>query len=121
MVKLARSLSPEVEFSAEDASRSERTFLCRVVEAVIAAGATTVNIPDTVGYAQRRNFAGLITTIRNRVPNIDKAVISVHCHNDLGMAVPTPWPPCAPGRARSNARSTAWASGRAMRRSKRSS
>ncbi|HUT35485.1 MAG TPA: 2-isopropylmalate synthase [Planctomycetota bacterium] len=86
-VKLARNLVGDVEFSPEDASRTEPDFLCEVVEATIAAGATTVNIPDTVGYAEPEQFGALIATLRNRVPNIDKAVISVHCHNDLGLAV----------------------------------
>jgi len=86
-VKLARRSFDDVEFSPEDASRTEPDFLCQVIEAVIAAGATTVNIPDTVGYAVPEQFGGLIATLRNRVPNIDKAVISVHCHNDLGLAV----------------------------------
>ncbi|NQT88084.1 2-isopropylmalate synthase [bacterium] len=86
-VRLARNYTDDVEFSPEDASRTEPDFLCEVVEAVIAAGATTVNIPDTVGYAIPEQFGQLITTLRNRVPNIDKAVISVHCHNDLGLAV----------------------------------
>ena len=76
-----------IEFSPEDAARTEPDFLCRVVEAAIAAGATTVNIPDTVGYATPAHFGGVIKNLVNRVPNIDKAVISVHCHNDLGLAV----------------------------------
>jgi 2-isopropylmalate synthase len=87
MVAYARKFCEDVEFSAEDASRSETDFLCRVIEAAIAAGATTVNIPDTVGYAEPEEFASLIKLIKNKVPNIDKAVISVHCHNDLGLAV----------------------------------
>jgi 2-isopropylmalate synthase len=87
MVKYARNLCGDVEFSCEDASRSELPFLYRILEGVIAAGATTVNIPDTVGYAVPEEFGALITNIRNNVPNIDKAVISVHCHNDLGLAV----------------------------------
>jgi 2-isopropylmalate synthase len=86
-VRLARNYTDDVEFSPEDASRTEPDFLCQVVEAVIAAGATTVNIPDTVGYAMPEQFGQLIATLRDRVPNIDKAVISVHCHNDLGLAV----------------------------------
>ena len=86
-VRLARNLVDDVEFSPEDASRTEPDFLCQVVEAVIEAGATTVNIPDTVGYAQPEQFGELIATLRNRVPNIDKAIISVHCHNDRGLAV----------------------------------
>ena len=86
-VKLARSYRDDVEFSPEDAGRSEVDFLCRVLEAVIAAGATTVNIPDTVGYTVPEQFGGLIRTLRERIPNSDKAVWSVHCHNDLGLAV----------------------------------
>jgi 2-isopropylmalate synthase len=85
-VKYARTLTDDVEFSPEDASRSDRDFLCRVIEAVIKAGVSTVNIPDTVGYSIPSEFGGLIEEVRNRVPNIDKAVISVHCHNDLGLA-----------------------------------
>jgi 2-isopropylmalate synthase len=86
-VTFARNLTDDVEFSAEDASRSDWDFLCRIVEEVIKAGATTVNIPDTVGYAMPTEFGSLIGHLRNRVPNIDRAVLSVHCHNDLGLAV----------------------------------
>ncbi|MGQ9523290.1 MAG: 2-isopropylmalate synthase [Armatimonadota bacterium] len=86
-VRYARSLCDDVEFSAEDATRSDVDYLCQVVEAVIEAGATTVNIPDTVGYATPSEFAQLISTVRQRVRNIDKVVLSVHCHNDLGLAV----------------------------------
>jgi len=86
-VRRAAGYCPDIEFSPEDASRTEMDFLCQVVEAAIAAGATTVNIPDTVGYATPTQMANIISTLRNRVPNIDKAVISVHCHNDLGLAV----------------------------------
>src|SRR3989337_2731507 len=86
-VTLARQLTDDVEFSAEDASRSDVDFLCRIIEAVINAGAKTINIPDTVGYALPVEFGDLISRIMNKVPNIDKAVISVHCHNDLGLAV----------------------------------
>ncbi|MBI5137139.1 MAG: 2-isopropylmalate synthase [Nitrospirae bacterium] len=86
-VKLARTFTDDVEFSAEDAVRTDLDFLCRVTEAVIAAGATTVNIPDTVGYAIPEEFGQRIAHIMNRVPNVDRAVISVHCHNDLGLAV----------------------------------
>jgi 2-isopropylmalate synthase len=86
-VKRAKSYCDDVEFSAEDASRSDIDYLCRVVEAVIDAGATTVNIPDTVGYAIPHEFAQLITTLKQRVPNIGKCVLSIHCHNDLGLAV----------------------------------
>ena len=86
-MKRAAGYCPDVEFSPEDASRTESDFLCQVVEAAIDAGATTVNIPDTVGYATPTHMGNVIRMLRNRVPNIDKAVISVHCHNDLGMAV----------------------------------
>lgn len=86
-VKRARQYVDDVEFSPEDAGRSEVDFLCRVIEAVINAGARTVNIPDTVGYNLPHQFGSLIRTLRERVPNADKAVFSVHCHNDLGLAV----------------------------------
>jgi len=86
-VRFARSFTDDVEFSTEDGSRSEIDFLCRVIEAVIAEGATTINIPDTVGYGVPELYGSLIKTLRERVPNSDKAIFSVHCHNDLGMAV----------------------------------
>lgn len=86
-VRRAVGYCPNVEFSPEDAVRTEIDFLCQVVEAAIDAGATTVNIPDTVGYATPGQMYRVIATLRERVPNIHKAVISVHCHNDLGMAV----------------------------------
>ncbi|WP_043752291.1 2-isopropylmalate synthase [Imhoffiella purpurea] len=86
-VRRARRYTDDVEFSPEDAGRSEIDFLCRVIEAVIDAGAGTVNIPDTVGYNIPDQFGGLIGALRERVPNADKAVFSVHCHNDLGLAV----------------------------------
>lgn len=86
-VGLARTFTDDVEWSPEDGSRTEHDFLCRTVEAAIDAGATTINIPDTVGYAVPEEFGALIKMLRNRVPNIDKAVISTHCHNDLGLAV----------------------------------
>jgi len=86
-VKLARSLAPEVEFSAEDAGRSEMDFLCRIVEATIAAGARVINIPDTVGYMTPDEFGGRIRELIENVPNADQAIFSVHCHNDLGLAV----------------------------------
>lgn len=86
-VKYARRYVSDIEFSPEDASRTQPDFLYRVLERVIAAGATTVNIPDTVGYAIPDEFGRLIYNITRRVPNINKAVISVHCHNDLGLAV----------------------------------
>jgi 2-isopropylmalate synthase len=83
----ARQYTDNVEFSPEDAGRSELDFLCRVLEAVIDAGATTVNIPDTVGYNVPQQFGNLIGQLIERIPNSDKAVFSVHCHNDLGLAV----------------------------------
>ncbi|ALG68096.1 2-isopropylmalate synthase [Beggiatoa leptomitoformis] len=86
-VKRARQYTDNVEFSPEDAARSDVDFLCRVVEAAIEAGATTINIPDTVGYKIPHLFGQLIRTVRERVPNSDKAIFSVHCHNDLGLAV----------------------------------
>ncbi len=86
-VKYAKGKIPDIEFSPEDASRTEKTFLYRVLEEVIDAGATTVNIPDTVGYAAPYEFGDLIKAICENVPNIDKAIISVHCHDDLGLAV----------------------------------
>jgi len=86
MVARARGYVDDVEFSPMDATRSEETYLCEVLEAVIAAGARTVNIADTVGYATPQEFTQLIRTIQQRVPNIKQAVISVHCHNDLGLS-----------------------------------
>lgn len=86
-VTYAKSLCNVVEFSAEDASRSDPDYLCEVFESVIAAGATIINVPDTVGYAIPEEFGSLIRYIRKNVPNINDAVISVHCHNDLGLAV----------------------------------
>ncbi len=86
-VKHARKYTDNVEFSAEDAGRSEIDFLCRIFEAVIDAGATTINVPDTVGYNMPWQFGETIRTLIERIPNADKAVFSVHCHNDLGLAV----------------------------------
>lgn len=86
-VRYAKSLTDDVQFSAEDATRSDAAFLARIVEAVIDAGATVVNIPDTVGYAVPDEFGQLIRVLRETVPNIGKAVLAVHCHNDLGLAV----------------------------------
>jgi 2-isopropylmalate synthase len=85
MVAYARNLSPTVEFSAEDATRSEWDYLCRVCEAAIKAGATTLNIPDTVGYTLPHEYEALFRYLRERVPGIDEVVMSAHCHNDLGM------------------------------------
>ncbi|MBL8189985.1 MAG: 2-isopropylmalate synthase, partial [Acidobacteria bacterium] len=86
-VRLAKSFTQDVEFSAEDATRSDLDYLCQVIEAVIDEGATVVNIPDTVGYTIPSEYHHIITTLKQRVRNIDKAVISVHCHNDLGLGV----------------------------------
>ena len=86
-VRFARRACPDVEFSPEDGSRSDPDFLCRVLEAVIKEGATTINIPDTVGYAVPQQFGELILNLRKKIPNSDQAIWSVHCHNDLGMAV----------------------------------
>jgi len=85
-VKRAKSYTNNVEFSAMDATRSDRDYLCQVIETAIDTGATTVNIPDTVGYTIPSEFGDLIRYIRKNVSNIEKAVISVHCHNDLGLA-----------------------------------
>ena len=86
-VAFAKSLCPDVEFSPEDATRTDPEFLCQVLEAVVEAGATTLNIPDTVGYTVPAEFGDLIATIRRRVKGIENVTISAHCHNDLGMAV----------------------------------
>lgn len=86
-VKRARNLIDDVEFSLEDASRSEMDFMCRIIEAAIDAGARTINIPDTVGYAVPHEFGQRISELIAQIPNADKAVFSVHCHNDLGLAV----------------------------------
>src|SRR6185503_8728877 len=86
-VTRARSHTDDVEWSAEDGTRTERDFLCRCVEAAIKAGATTINIPDTVGYTVPDEYIALMKMLRERVPNADKAVFSTHCHNDLGLAV----------------------------------
>jgi 2-isopropylmalate synthase len=86
-VQRARRYTDDVEFSAEDASRSDVAFLCQVVEAAIAEGATTINLPDTVGYAMPAEYGAMFRTVRERVPNSDKVVFSAHCHDDLGLAV----------------------------------
>jgi 2-isopropylmalate synthase len=86
MVAYARNLCPTVEFSAEDATRSDWEYLCRVFEAAIKSGATTVNIPDTVGYTMPNEYEALFRYLRERVPGIEDVVMSAHCHNDLGMA-----------------------------------
>ncbi len=86
-IKRAKKYCDDIEFSPEDSARTGKEFLFRIVEAAINAGATTINIPDTVGYATPEEFGQLIKEILNTVPNIDKAILSVHCHNDLGLAV----------------------------------
>src|SRR5690606_18447823 len=86
-VRYARNFTDNVEFSPEDGSRSDLDFLCRVLETAIDEGARTINIADTVGYGVPELFGNLVLTLRNRIPNSDKAVWSMHCHNDLGMAV----------------------------------
>ena len=86
-VSLAKALCDDIEFSPEDATRSDFNFLCEVVETAIECGATTVNIPDTVGYSLPVEYGALIRNLRAKVPNINKAVISVHCHDDLGVAL----------------------------------
>ena len=86
-VRYARNLCDDVEFSCEDAGRSDLDFLCRIIEQAIDAGATTINIPDTVGYTVPEEFGAIVRNIRERVPNAHKAVFSAHCHNDLGLAV----------------------------------
>ncbi|MDT4763256.1 2-isopropylmalate synthase [Sphaerochaeta sp. PS] len=87
MVRYARNLCGEVEFSLEDATRSDLDYLCQVVEAVIKAGAQVVNLPDTVGYATPDDMKRMVGSVMNRVPNVDKAILAVHCHNDLGLAM----------------------------------
>jgi 2-isopropylmalate synthase len=86
-IRFARNLAADIEFSPEDGYRSDVDFLCRVLEAVITEGATTINVPDTVGYAVPELYGEFIHTLRTRIPNSDKAIWSVHCHNDLGMGV----------------------------------
>jgi 2-isopropylmalate synthase len=86
-IKWAREYTDNVEFSPEDAGRSDLDFLCRILEQVIKAGAKTINVPDTVGYTLPDQFGRLIKNLRERIPNADQAVWSVHCHNDLGLAV----------------------------------
>jgi len=85
-VRYSRGFTEDIEFSTEDGTRTDRDFLCKIFEAVIDAGATTVNLPDTVGYATPREYANLITYVREHTPNIHRATMSVHCHNDLGLA-----------------------------------
>jgi 2-isopropylmalate synthase len=86
-VSYARNLTDDVEWSCEDGTRTDMDFMCKIVELAITSGAKTINIPDTVGYTIPSEFTKIITTLKNKVPNIDKAILSVHCHNDLGLAV----------------------------------
>ena len=86
-VEYARRFCADIEFSLEDASRTDPDYMCRVVEAVIKAGATTINLPDTVGYATPPEITAMVQNVMNRVPNIDQAIVSMHCHDDLGLAV----------------------------------
>ena len=86
-VKYAKNLCPDVEYSTEDASRTDFEYLCRVIDEVIKVGATTINVPDTVGYATPDEFGDLILRLRENIPALDKVTLSVHCHNDLGLAV----------------------------------
>ena len=86
-VSYARNFTDDVEWSCEDGTRTDMDFMCKIVETAINSGAKTINIPDTVGYTIPSEFTKIITTLKNKVPNIDKAILSVHCHNDLGLAV----------------------------------
>ena len=86
-VTYARNLTDDVEWSCEDGTRTDIDYMCKIVELAINSGAKTINIPDTVGYTTPSEFTKIITTLKNKVPNIDKAILSVHCHNDLGLAV----------------------------------
>ena len=86
-VTYARNLTDDVEWSCEDGTRTDMDFMCKIVELAISSGAKTINIPDTVGYTIPSEFTKIISTLKNKVPNIDKAILSVHCHNDLGLAV----------------------------------
>ena len=119
-VRRAKNHCADIEFSPEDAARTELPFLCDVVQAAIEAGATTVNIPDTVGYATPLQYGTVIRTLKERVSNIEQAVISTHCHDDLGLAVANSLAGCEAGRGRLSARSTASANGPAMPRSRKS-
>ncbi len=86
-VRYAKQYCEDVEYSTEDASRTDFDYLCRVIDAAIKAGATVINVPDTVGYAVPDEFGQLIRRLKERVPGLDQVVLSVHCHNDLGLAV----------------------------------
>ena len=119
-VKLAKTYVDDVQFYTEDAGRSDLDYLCEMIEAVISAGATVVNIPDTTGYTVPEQYGALIRSVRERVPNIDRVTVSVHCHDDLGLPYPTAWPACKMARGRWKGPSTASAKGRGTPRSKKS-
>lgn len=119
-VRLARSLCADVQFSAEDASRSDPAFLCELFETAIENGASTVNIADTVGYAVPDEFAALIRRVMGGTRNLGDTVVSVHCHNDLGMATANSLAALMAARGRSNVRLTAWESAQAMLRQRKS-
>ena len=119
MVKRAVDYCPNVEFSPEDASRTELDFLCEVVEKAIEAGATTVNIPDTVGYAVPAHYRHVFEYLKKHVPNIGKAVLSAHCHDDLGLGVANSLAAIEGVPGKSSARSTGWVSGPATRPSRK--
>ena len=114
-VAQARNSTDDVEFSPEDAGRSDFDFLCQILEATIDAGANTINIPDTVGYTLPGQFGQLIFDLRQRVPNSDKAVFSAHCHDDLGLAVANSLAAILNGAGRWNAQLTDWVSVPEMR------
>ena len=117
----ARNHTDDVQFSAEDATRSDPDFLCQVIEAVIQSGAKTINLPDTVGYSTPDEVAEFFRTVIARVPSSDQVIFSAHCHDDLGLAVANTLAAVGAARGRSSARSTGSASAQATRRSKRSS
>lgn len=121
MVAYARGLCPDVEFSAEDASRSDRAFLAQCYSTAVASGASTLNVPDTVGYATPQEMGDLIRYLRENVEGIENADISVHCHDDLGMGVANTLACIQAGPPRWSARSTVSASGRATPAWRRSS
>ena len=120
MVARAKGFVENVEFSPMDATRSDRDFVMLMIKECVEAGATTINIPDTVGYAIPEEFEAFIREIFDRVPGMEKVTLSVHCHNDLGLSSANqPGRRAGPGRARWSARSTAWASAPATPRWRR--
>ena len=120
-VKYAKTYVEDVEFYAEDAGRTDNEYLARVCEAVIKAGATVLNIPDTTGYCLPEEYGQKIKYLKENVKGIEKAVLSCHCHNDLGLATATPLPEQLMEPARLNARSTDWEKERVIQRWKKSS